>query len=105
MPLLFRHLLPCLVLIAATGVPAAELDAAVDEIVQDLLAGGPNALAASKQLLARVRAMNLDEAFDWTARLSGALFRSEEATEGMAAYLGKRPAAWVPNDHENQDAR
>lgn len=78
------------------AVPAAELGAAVREIVQDLLAGGPNALAASKQLLARVPAMPVDDAFDWTSRLSGVLFGSDEATEGMAAYLEKRPAAWVP---------
>ena len=31
-------------------------DAAVDEIVTDLLAGGPNAIAASKRLLAEVEA-------------------------------------------------
>ncbi|MDH3300174.1 MAG: enoyl-CoA hydratase-related protein [Acidimicrobiia bacterium] len=87
------------------AVPADELDAAVDEIVTDLLAAGPNALAASKQLLARVPAMDLDEAFAWTGRLSGALFRSEEAAEGMAAYLEKRHAAWVPNEDENHESR
>ncbi len=82
------------------AVPAGELDAAVHEVVEDLLAGGPNALAASKQLLARVPTMTVDEAFEWTGRLSGALFRSEEATEGMTAYLEKRQAAWVPGDGE-----
>ncbi len=78
------------------AVPEAELDAAVAEVVQDLLASGPNALAASKQLLAEVPGMDVDEAFDWTGRLSGELFRSAEAAEGMAAYLEKRPASWVP---------
>lgn len=86
------------------AVPADDLDAAVDDIVNDLLAGGPNALAASKQLLARVPTMSLDEAFDWTSRLSGDLFRSGEATEGMAAYLGKRPAVWVPGGASNTDS-
>lgn len=79
------------------AVPADELDDAVGDVVTDLLAGGPNALAASKQLLAKVPDMDIDEAFAWTGRLSGDLFRSDEATEGMAAYLGKRPAAWVPD--------
>ncbi len=78
------------------AVPAPRLDETVDAIVADLLAGGPNAIAASKQLLARVPAMAIDEAFEWTGRLSAALFASEEATEGMAAFLEKRPAAWVP---------
>lgn len=78
------------------AVPAEGLDAAVDEIVADLLAGGPNALAASKQLLAEVPGMAVDDAFAWTQQLSGELFRSDEAKEGMGAFLAKRPAAWVP---------
>lgn len=80
------------------AVPAAELDAAVGEVVQDLLAGGPDAITASKQLLARVPALTVDDAFDWTSQVSGALFRSDEAAEGMSAYLEKRPAAWIPSD-------
>ena len=86
------------------AVPADELDDAVNEIVTDLLAGGPNALAASKQLLARVPGMDIDEAFAWTGRLSGELFRSDEATDGMAAYIGKRPAPWVPGTGGAADA-
>lgn len=80
------------------AVPADQLDVVVGEIVRDLLAGGPNALAATKQLLARVPHMATDEAFAWTSQLSGSLFRSEEAAEGMASYLEKRSAAWVPID-------
>ncbi len=77
------------------AVPAAELDPAVDEVVGDLLAGGPNALAAAKQLLARVPTMAVDEAFRWTSELSGQLFARTEAAEGMAAYLEKRPPSWT----------
>lgn len=80
------------------AVPADELDAAVDAIVADLLAGGPNAIAASKRLLAEVPGMGVDEAFAWTQQLSSELFRSDEAREGMGAYLEKRPAPWVPQD-------
>lgn len=83
------------------AVPADDLDVTVDRIVQDLLAGGPHALAASKQLLARVPGMTPDEAFEWTGQLSGSLFRSPEAAEGMAAYLEKRTAAWVPAGDPN----
>ena len=79
------------------AVPAAELDTAVEAVVQDLLAGGPEALAANKQLLARVPQMTTDDAFAWTAELSAALFRGDEAREGMAAFLEKRPAAWIPD--------
>lgn len=78
------------------AVPADRLDEEVGAVVEDLLAGGPNALAASKQLLAQVPYMQVDEAFDWTGKLSAQLFTGEEAKEGMGAYLNKRPASWVP---------
>ncbi|MCU1372572.1 MAG: Enoyl-CoA hydratase/isomerase [Ilumatobacteraceae bacterium] len=78
------------------SVPADELDAAVAEVVADLLAGGPNAIAATKRLLAEVPALPVDDAFAWTQQLSAELFTSDEAKEGMSAFLEKRPAAWVP---------
>jgi methylglutaconyl-CoA hydratase len=78
-----------------TAVPDDGLDAEVDAVVADLLAGGPDAIAASKELLARVPGMGVDEAFAWTAELSGRLFAGDEAREGITAYLQKRPASWV----------
>jgi len=77
------------------AVPADGLDAAVDGFVADLLAGGPEALAATKQLLVRVPGMPVDEAFAWTAQLSADLFRSDEAREGMRAFLEKRSPDWA----------
>ena len=77
------------------AVPADSLDAAVDGFVADLLAGGPEALAATKQLLVRVPGMPVNEAFAWTAQLSADLFRSDEAREGMRAFLEKRSPDWA----------
>lgn len=77
------------------AVPVEELDAAVDAAVTDLKAGGPEAIAAAKQLMARVPGMPIDEAFRWTGELSASLFRGEEAAEGMRAYLDKRPPSWT----------
>lgn len=74
---------------------ASSLDAEVDAIVADLLAGAPHAIAAAKELTVAVPSMNDDEAFTWTSRLSRQLFESDEAHEGMSAFLEKRPAAWV----------
>ena len=78
------------------AVPAHRLDAAVDAATADLLAGSPQALAAAKKLLERVPALGFDEALEWAGSLSAELFASEEAAEGMAAYLEKRPPRWVP---------
>jgi len=77
------------------AVPADELDAEVDAIVTDLLAGGPEAIAAAKQLLREVPGMATEAAFHWTGELSARLFTGDEAREGMTAFLEKRPAAWV----------
>jgi methylglutaconyl-CoA hydratase len=77
------------------SVPMEELDHTVREIVNDLLAGEPHALAATKELLHTVPSLPLEEAFAWTSKLSGALFASDAAHEGMAAFLEKRPASWV----------
>ena len=66
-----------------------------DAGVADVLACGPGALAAAKQLLAQVPGMPVDEAFAWTGELSASLFRSDEAREGMQAFLDKRPPPWA----------
>jgi methylglutaconyl-CoA hydratase len=57
--------------------------------------GGPQALAATKELLRRVPTMPRSDAFAWTAELSAGLFNSEEARAGMMAFLSKQPAPWV----------
>lgn len=71
------------------------LDAAVDGYVDQLRRGGPNAISATKSVLRRVRTMNRDDAFDWTAEVSADLFASDEANAGMTAFLNREPAPWV----------
>jgi len=78
------------------AVPADEVDAKVDEIVADLVLGGPLALAASKQLVNDVPHMPFDQAMAWAGKLSGSLFESDEGQEGMKSYLEKRTPSWVP---------
>jgi methylglutaconyl-CoA hydratase len=80
------------------AVPAAELDAAVEEVLADLRKGGPKALGFAKRLVYEVPGMDQKEAFQWTARMSGELFAGEEAAEGMAAFLGKRKPAWAADE-------
>jgi enoyl-CoA hydratase/carnithine racemase len=78
-----------------SAVPADRLDEEVDGIVTDLLAGGPNALMTAKQLLAEIPELSVDEAFTWTSKLSAELFKTDEAKEGMSAFLEKRPPSWM----------
>jgi methylglutaconyl-CoA hydratase len=80
------------------AVPRSELDAAVEEVLGDLRKGGPRALGLAKRLVYDVPAMEQKDAFAYTSRLSAELFAGDEAKEGMAAFLAKRPAAWAADD-------
>lgn len=75
--------------------PDATLDEAVEKVCADLGKGGPAALIAAKELVARVTRMDGAEALDYTAELIARLRVSDEAIEGMTAFLEKRPAAWA----------
>lgn len=73
----------------------AGLDAAVEAVVGSLLSSGPEALASAKELLRRVPGMDFGEAKRFTAEMIARLRVSEEAQEGMAAFLEKRKPKWA----------
>lgn len=73
------------------------LDAKIDEVVQALLSGGPKAQAAAKELIDAVADRPLTpEVLEDTAQRIARLRATDEAREGLSAFLEKRPAAWVP---------
>jgi methylglutaconyl-CoA hydratase len=77
-------------------VAAEELDDTVQTYVNDLLLGGPEAVAATKQLLQTVPRLTRDDAFRWAAELSAERFGSAEGVEGMRAFTEKRLPRWAP---------
>jgi methylglutaconyl-CoA hydratase len=78
-------------------VPGDALDAAVDAVVADLMAGGPNAQREIKQLFAQLEVGPVTaEVRELTARTISRVRGTDEAREGFAAFLGKRPANWIP---------
>jgi methylglutaconyl-CoA hydratase len=77
------------------AVPEDELDRNVLDAVNDLLAGNPHAISVAKQLTMPESATSLEQAFERMTVLSNELFASDDALEGMTAYLEKRPASWV----------
>jgi methylglutaconyl-CoA hydratase len=78
-------------------VAADELDAATATVLDDLLKGGPHALAAAKRLVHDLAGRPIEpELIDDTARRIAALRATAEAREGVAAFLEKRPANWLP---------
>ncbi len=81
--------------LAHRAVPRAGLAAAVEEEIDMLKLGGPNAVAECKKLVRAVPQMTLEEGFEKTGPWSAGLFRSEEGAEGMLAFREKRKPAWV----------
>ncbi|MGQ9425153.1 enoyl-CoA hydratase/isomerase family protein [Gilvimarinus sp. F26214L] len=75
--------------------PEPDLDAKVDEIAGHLLNSGPQALAASKELVHQVEANFPDRDLqEYTARLIAKLRTGEEGQEGLSAFLEKRKPRW-----------
>lgn len=73
------------------------LDGAVDEAVSQLLTGGPGAQAEIKALFALLHGGPVTDAVvELTAQTIARVRGSDEAREGFAAFLDKRPAAWIP---------
>ena len=83
---------------AHRAVPTAELEAAVDEEIDMINRGGPNAVVECKKLVRRVPLLNREDGFAETAEWSGRMFRSEEGAEGMAAFREKRDASWIDTE-------
>ena len=74
-----------------------QLDAAVDATLDELLAGGPRAQGEIKALFAELEVGPVtDEVRELTAQTISRVRGSDEAREGFAAFLDKRPANWVP---------
>jgi methylglutaconyl-CoA hydratase len=67
---------------------AADLDEAVERVLGDLLAGGPEAVRAAKRLV-RERPEGIG-----TARIAADRRTSSEGQEGLRAFLEKRAPAW-----------
>jgi len=77
-------------------VPVEELDACVGKLVDALVAGGPLAQKAAKELIAAVDGQKIDEIIsEETARRIARQRATDEAKDGIAAFLDKRPPAWL----------
>jgi methylglutaconyl-CoA hydratase len=77
-------------------VDEAQLDAAVQGMVDQLLKGGPKAQAAAKDLIAAVVNRPVDRALvEDTAERIARIRVTPEGREGIAAFLEKRAASWA----------
>ena len=78
-------------------VPGTALGGEALRIAMELAAGGPEALAHCKALIARVAGESPGEPLgDELAGLLATLRSGSEAQDGLAATLARRPPRWVP---------
>lgn len=72
-----------------------DVDATVDELVGGIRAGAPRAVAETKRLLHTVGDMERSAAFEAMGVLSNEMFNSDDAAEGMAAFVERRRPRWA----------
>ena len=76
-------------------VPAAELDAKVEDRVQALLAGAPGAQRRTKELLFRYGELAWQEYRASLPRTLAEVRATDEAKDGLAAFFEKRKPKWT----------
>lgn len=79
-----------LITLASDDVPAS-----VAALTAEIAKGSPQGLAASKALTTAAILRDFDALAEDLTRQSAELFVSDEAREGMMAFLQKRPPSWV----------
>lgn len=78
-------------------VPIAQLDDRVNEMLGALMLSGPHAQLECKALIRGVAHRSIDaDVIAGTAQHIAKVRSSPEGREGVAAFLEKRPAAWIP---------
>ena len=81
--------------IGLISMAAADVEAATAALTAELGKGSPQGLAASKALTTTAILEGFDRHAEALTQQSAQLFVSEEAREGMLAFLEKRPPNWT----------
>ncbi len=76
------------------AVPAAGLDAAVDEMAVKIASKSPLSLAIGKEAFYRQRELPLAEAYDYANGVMTTNMLARDAEEGIDAFLEKRTPVW-----------
>jgi enoyl-CoA hydratase len=75
-------------------VPSGELDDAVDGVAQELIDKSPLILALGKRSFYRAEDMSFSDSLDYLAGMLTVCLESEDAIEGVTAFLQKRKPEW-----------
>ena len=74
--------------------PADQLEEATNETIQSILTGSPNALATTKKHLLECTSTDFSKLLDLSMEVSAQARETEDAREGLAAFLEKRSPNW-----------
>jgi methylglutaconyl-CoA hydratase len=77
-------------------VAPAELESARQKICRSILEGAPGATALTKRLARGFAIESLEKQLAAGMQASAEARETEEAREGLAAFLERRPPAWMP---------
>ena len=79
----------------------AQLEATLDNVIENLLAGGPEAQRESKNLIRKVSYRDVnDGVMEETAGMIARIRASEEGKEGITSFLEKRKPSWVDEKND-----
>jgi methylglutaconyl-CoA hydratase len=81
--------------LVARVVRAEERDAALQEVLLDFLAAGPEAQRRTKELLKKSSPLPEGELIDFTSRQIAEARCSAEGKKGLSAFFSKSPPAWA----------
>jgi methylglutaconyl-CoA hydratase len=77
------------------AVPLRHLDAEMAAVLRGIRRAGPGAVGPTKALLAEIAGQDIDALYRERSELSTRYYRTDDALEGMKAFLEKRPPRWV----------
>ncbi len=78
--------------------PADQLNVAVERVLREILASGPNAAAEAKALVRVMQGRQPTDVRGLTADVIARLRLSDEGREGIAAFLEKRRPSWAEGE-------
>ena len=76
-------------------VPASELDAKTDWLIQRIVDKSPTAIRRGKYAMRAIAAMSFDESIAYTESQIALLAMTEDAKEGLASFNEKRKPVWT----------
>lgn len=77
------------------AVPADELDAKTDWLVERVTSKSPTGIRLGKQALRNIREMSMANALEYAQFMLVNMARTQDAKEGLAAFIEKRSPDWT----------